>query len=664
MTEGIIPVRKDHSPLNRIFEDFIIYPLLALLAAIPLFITILLFGIFIYESFLFFENITAVEIEPFDGRTFGNSQGLWAGIVKAFTDTEWTVAQVDKPGEPGFAAGLIVLLVSTLTVSGIAIGVAIPLGILSSIYLAEYAPPWLRTILKPALESLSGIPTVILGYFGLFTVTPLLQKILPEIATQNGLAAGLVLGLFLIPTVSSLAEESLRAVPEELRQSSYALGLNKVEMILRVILPAAFPGIAAASALAVSRAFGETMIPDLAGGRGGTRLAFDPLNATTTMTSFIVTAPEGDIDPGSFRRSAAFMVGMLLFLMTLALNTVGNWLIRRNQGWLSSALVAKADVIATKAKASEEQLAQIHHQPALATHKYRFQENYSNRRLLDCLFHGLTLLATLVGSVFVFVIFYQNLTNGWESLNWGFLTRTTNAQTSRPEEVGILVSLVCSLIITSLTAVIVIPLGIGAGIFLEEYLADNWWRRVIDVQLANLAAVPTIIYGLLGFGLFVRLQQIILQDNKVGKNILSAVLTLVLIVLPLQLIATRTALKNVPNSLRYAGYATGMSRWQVIWHVVLPASLPMIASGSMLAIATAIAETAALIAVGAAAFVPMPEGLDSSFITLPLQIYFWNTAGENFQPLNSAAIIVLVAILLVINLVAVLLRNLFNRKLR
>jgi phosphate transport system permease protein len=645
-------------------DELLIAGILALFASIPLLVTLTLIGLFFVETISFLERVTAVEQFNPSNETFEfvNSQGIWAGVVKFFSDTVWTVGQVEL-GEEGFGAGVLALLVSTLVISGIAIAIAVPLGILAAIYLAEYAPKWLRTLLKPALESLSGIPTVILGYFGLITLTPLLQNIFPEIASQNGLSAGIVIGVFLIPTISSLAEESIIAVPEELRQSGYALGMTKLEIIWRIIIPAALPGIMAAIALASSRAFGETMIADLAGGRGGRELMLNPLVSNTTMTTFIISAPEGGIEPGSFLRSAAFTVGMLLFLMTLVLNTFGNWLIRRNQAWLSSALVAKADVIATKAKVSEEQLQKIHHAEAdVVQSKAVFSPNLGFRNILEKLFYGVALLSTLVAIFVLGVIFYQNVTTGWNVLDWQFLT---SFQSTNPEEAGILVPLICTLLITALTAAIVIPLGVGAAIFLEEYLSDTWWRRLIDVHIANLSAVPTIIYGLLGFGLFVTLQQRIAEDPKVGKNILSAALTLVLIVLPLQMIATRNALRNVPNSLRYAGYALGMTRWQVIWRVVLPTAFPAIASGSMLAITTAIAETAALIAVGAVVSMPfIPKGITDSFITLPIQSYYWNAAGEAFQPLNSGAIVVLIAILLFINLAAVVIRNLFGRKLR
>ncbi len=637
--------------------ETLIHLILLFLASVPLLITLTLIGIFIYEAFAFFQNV-AVDVTD-DFQTV--SRGFWAGVVKIFTDTSWTVGQFE-PGDEVFGAGALVLIISTLIVSGIAMLVAVPLGVLSAIYIGEYAPARLRLLLKPALESISGVPTVILGYFGFLSITPVLQQFLPEIAAQSGLCAGLVIGVFLTPTISSLAEDALHAVPTELQESGYAVGMTKFEVVWGIVVQTALPGIIAAIALAASRAFGETMIALLAGGRGGTTINFNPLEASTTITAFIVGSTDGDLNPGSFLRSAAFTMGMVLFLLTLIFNSFGNWLIRKNREILNSSLVAKADVVATDQEAEAVQADFSYNVDQLqgTTPTYQFSSSYTLRTWVGRIFHGVALLATLVGIVFLGVIVYQNVVTGFSYLDWQFLT---GYQSTDPEQAGIIVPLAGTFVITLLTAVLVVPIGIGGAIYLEEYMPDGWWKRVIDVQIANLAAVPSIIYGLLGLGLFVRVQQIIGNDNQLGRNVLSAALTLTLIVLPFQIIATRSALDGIPNSQRYAAYAVGMTRWQVVWRVLLPAAAPAIATGTLLALTTAIAETAALIAVGAVAAIAFtPTGLDSQFITLPIQIYYWSAAGESFEQVNSAAIITLISILLIINFSAVSIRNLFRRK--
>ncbi len=649
--------RRRSQTVSNLVEN-LMHGILLVMAAVPIAVTLLLIGVFVYEAFSFFQNV-AVEVTD-DFQTV--SRGFWEGVVKIFTDTTWTVGQYE-PGDEGFGAGARVLIISTLIVSGIAMLVAVPLGILSAIYLGEYAPPAVRLVLKPAVESISGVPTVVLGYFGFLTVTPLLQKIFPETAAQSGLCAGLVIGVFLIPTISSLVEDALHAVPMELQESGYAVGMTKFEVVWYIVVQTALPGIIAAIALAASRAFGETMIALLAGGRGGTTINFNPLEANTTITAFIVGSTDGDLSPGSFLRSAAFTMGMALFLLTLILNTFGNWLIRKHQERLSSALVSKVDVVSTEeeVEASEMDL-EILQSPTVnyASKQHVFSHAYDLRNIVGKVFHGVALLSTLVGIIFLGVIIYQNVVKGWSYLDWQFLT---GYQSTNPEEAGIIVPLAGTLWITILTAIIVIPIGVGAAIYFEEYMPDSWWKRLIDVQIANLAAVPSIIYGLLGLGLFVRIQQLIANDNQVGRNILSAGLTLALIVLPFQIIATRSALDNIPNSQRYAAHAVGMTKWQVVWRVLLPAALPAITTGSLLALTTAIAETAALIAVGAvAAIAYTPTGLDSQFITLPIQIYYWSAAGESFESVNSAAIMTLIAILVIINFSAVFVRNFFRIK--
>jgi phosphate ABC transporter permease subunit PstA len=359
-------------------------------------------------------------------------------------------------------------------------------------------------------------------------------------------------------------------------------------------------------------------------------------------------------------------VGLILFLITLIFNTFGNWLVRKNQAWLSSALVAKADVVASTALLSSNRIDQtieaVSHSPHHTEKSVVFAPAFGTREAIGRLFHGFALVCTLAGIGFLGVIIYQNVVSGLPKLDWQFLT---SFQSIDPEKAGILVPLAGTFVITILTALFVIPIGVGGAIFLEEYLQDSWWKRVIDVQIANLSAVPSIIYGLLGLGLFVRLQQIIANDNQVGRNVLSAALTLTLIVLPVQIISTRTALQNIPDSLRYAAYALGMSKWQMIWRVVLPTATPAITTGALLALTVAIGETAALIAVGSVKTITiLPTSLDSQFLTLPVQIYYWNTEGEKFEAINSAAIITLIAILLVISFSTVLIRNLFMRKIR
>jgi phosphate transport system permease protein len=203
-----------------------------------------------------------------------------------------------------------------------------PMGLLSAIYLSEYAAPRLRRTIKPVLEVLAGVPSVVYGYFALLFVTPLLQQFVPGLAGFNALGPGIVMGIMILPLVSSLAEDAMQSVPRGLREGSYALGATKMQTSLRVVVPAAFSGITAAFILAVSRAIGETMIVAIAAGQQP-RLTLSPLVPIETMTAYIVQVSLGDTPQGTLEYRTIFAVGMLLFVSTFVLNVVSAWLRER-----------------------------------------------------------------------------------------------------------------------------------------------------------------------------------------------------------------------------------------------------------------------------------------------------------------------------------------------
>jgi phosphate transport system permease protein len=243
-------------------------------------------------------------------------------LVEFLTGTEWTPLFA----EPRF--GVLPLIAGTLLVSAIAMAVALPMGLLAAIYLSEYAPDALRRVVKPVLEVLAGVPTVVYGYFALMFVTPLLQRVFPQMSGFNALSPGIVMGIMILPLVSSLSEDAMRAVPRGLREGAYALGATKMQTALQVVVPAAFSGITAAFILAVSRAVGETMIVAIAAGQQP-RLTGNPFVPLETMTAYIVQVSLGDTPQGTLEYRTIFAVGMLLFLMTFGLNLASTWLRER-----------------------------------------------------------------------------------------------------------------------------------------------------------------------------------------------------------------------------------------------------------------------------------------------------------------------------------------------
>jgi phosphate transport system permease protein len=240
-------------------------------------------------------------------------------------DTEWTPLFANK------RFGIWPLVAGTFLTSAIAMLVALPFGLLAAIHMSEFARPAIRRWLKPAIEVLAGVPTVVYGYFALVYLTPILQSFMPHLSAFNALAPGLVMGVMIMPTIASLSEDSLRAVPMSLREAALGLGAGKIATIWRVVLPAAFSGIAASVILGISRAVGETMIVAIAAGQQP-RLTLDPQVPIATMTAFIVQVSMGDTPHGTIEYRSIFVVGGTLFIATFFMNWVSHRLARRYRG--------------------------------------------------------------------------------------------------------------------------------------------------------------------------------------------------------------------------------------------------------------------------------------------------------------------------------------------
>jgi phosphate transport system permease protein len=285
----------------RIIRERLIELVLFFAALVSVFTTVGIVYILVKESVVFFEQVP---------------------IGKFLTDTQWTPLFDDAH------FGIMVLLSGTLTSSAVALLIAIPLGTIIAIYLSEFAPFRLREIAKPFLELLGGVPTIVYGYFALLFVTPLLQKIYPDLPGFNLLSAGIVMGIMIIPYVSSISEDAMRAVPMSLREGSYAVGATRFQTAVKVVVPAAFSGIASAYILGISRAVGETMILAVAAGMQP-NLTFNPLEPAATITAFIVQVALGDLPHGSVGYQTIFAAGLTLLLFTLVCN-IGGHVLRKS----------------------------------------------------------------------------------------------------------------------------------------------------------------------------------------------------------------------------------------------------------------------------------------------------------------------------------------------
>lgn len=286
--------RRFHQKIS----EFVIESFLFMAALVSIILTVAIAGILIKESLPFFNHVSLKEF---------------------LTGLEWT------PMFDQAKFGILPLVCGTLLTAFIALAVAIPLGTIAAIYLSEFVGPTTREIFKPCLELLSAVPTVVYGYFALLFVTPILQKFIPDLGGFSVLSAGIVMGIMIIPYISSLSEDAMRSVPKHLREASAALGSSKFQTTFKVVIPSAFSGISSAYVLGISRALGETMVVAIAAGMQP-NLSLNPLEPASTITAYIVQVSLGDLPHGSIGFQSIYVAGLTLLVMTLTFNVLGMWI--------------------------------------------------------------------------------------------------------------------------------------------------------------------------------------------------------------------------------------------------------------------------------------------------------------------------------------------------
>ena len=521
-------------------RDRVIELLLLTAGLVAVFTTAAIVFILVYESVAFFDHVS---------------------IKDFLTDTMWTPLFADA------RYGIMPLVAGTLTVTGVALLVAIPLGTIIAIYLSEFAPHRLRETVKPVLELLGAVPTVVYGYFALLMVTPLLQKIYPELPGFNMLSAGLVIGLMIIPYVATVAEDAMRAVPRYMREGSYAMGATKLQTALRVVVPGAFSGLAAAYILGISRAVGETMVVAIAAGMQP-NLTFNPAEPAATITAFIVQVSLGDLPHGSIGYQKHLCGGPGADAVHAGF--------QRDRLLPDTPLPGGVLMAATAQMTLEE-----------------IRRGLSWRKQLDKVFILVGLAILFACLAILAVLFLDLVRDGASRFGWSFFT---SFPSRKAVNAGILSAAVGTALMMFVTALVALPIGVAAAIYLEEYAPKNWFTGIIEINVTNLAGVPSIIYGLLALGLFV-------YQFGFGQSILTGGLTLALLILPIIIVATRESLRSVPKAIREAAYGLGATRWEVTKDHVLPYSTGGILTGLILGLSRAIGETAPIITIGALAFI-------------------------------------------------------------
>jgi len=568
-----------------------------------------------------------------------------ASVFEFLTGDKWTPSGKD----PQF--GVLPLLAGTAMIAGGALLIGAPLGIGAAVYLSEFAGSRTRSILKPVIELLAGIPSIVYGFFALLIISPIFQEHFGA-SYFNAISAIVVLAIMILPIVVSISDDSMRAVPRELREASYAMGATRWETATRVVIPGASSGIIASLLLGLGRALGETMVVALAAGSIA-RYHFDPFQGVQTMTAYIAQVATGDIPPG-VGVDAAYAVGLLLFIITFIVNMIAASIGKRINTGRSTGKKRRISLepVTTRIARGVQPIA---HRLGETVHKIRTRirprkrELTLRRRYIKSRI-GMTVTGSslVVGVIFLAFLMWSVISQGIGGIDGQFLSYFPSRW---PDKAGIYPVILGSLYLVALTMIIAVPVGVGAAIYLVEIAPDRLYTRFLRRVIQNLAGVPSIVFGLVGVAIFVRM-----FDLKL--SLLAGSLTLAIMALPIIIVSTEEALKSVPMGFREAARGLGASRWTTVRHHVLPNALPGILTGSILALSRAIGETAPILFIGFT-FAKVPPGsVMDPFLALPLTIFYWTRHEKAaFHDLAASTILVLLIILFIMNSIAIIIRH-------
>ncbi len=569
--------------------------------------------------------------------------------------------------------GIFPLIAGTLLVTIGAMVFSVPLSIGCAIYIAELASPRTKKILKPAVELLAGIPSVVYGFFGLIVLTSFIRVNFDIPTGETWLAASLLLGTMALPTIISVSEDAISSVPHEYKEGSLAIGATRWQTISRVLVPAALSGIAAAVILGIGRVVGETMAVLMVAGNAAIipEPIWNILSPLRTLTATL-GIEMGEVAVGSEHYSALFGIAVVLLVITLIINISAVAILRHIKEGRSGGPAGKLRV----SSATRESLtvaAKIIGLVLVLVFLFAATPGWFAALVLITLGawylgrdrigekHIQTIAFFLIGSaafivLAILVIILQDIViNGLPALSWEFLTQP-------PKDLGraggIFPAIIGTLCLVMGAIAIALPLGVGAAIYLVEYTREGRITRLIRTGVDLLNGTPSIVFGLFGFAF------IVLYLN-VGVSLLAGQVTLALMVLPTVIRTTEESLKNVPQSLREGSLALGATRWQTISRVVLPPAVPGIVTGAILSIGRAAGETAPIMftaVVFSSRF--LPGSVFQPVMALPYHLFILatNVPGSSTNKYGTA----LVLLLLVIGFysVAIIIRTHFQNKAR
>jgi len=592
---------------------------------------------------------------------------MQAGVLNFLLGPDWAPTAVVP------LYGIFPLIVGTLLVTLGAMVFSVPLSIGCAIYISELASPGVKKILKPAVELLAGIPSVVYGFFGLIVLTNFIRITFDIPTGETWLAASVLLGIMALPTIISVSEDAISSVPHEYKEGSLAIGATRWQTISRVLVPAALSGIAAAVILGIGRVVGETMAVLMVAGNAA--IIPDPIwNVLSPLRTLTATLgiEMGEVSVGSEHYSALFGIAVVLLVITLIINLSAAAILRHiREGRTGSH--GRKPLVSPATKESAMQVCRaaglvlvllfllaaapwwLTAVALLAGGTWYYARDRVSEKHIQTIAFGLVGAAAIIVLVILVIILQDIVVHGLPALSWEFITQP-------PKDLGraggIFPAIVGTLYLVMGAIAIAMPLGVGAAIYLVEYTREGRITRLIRTGVDLLNGTPSIVFGLFGFAF------IVLYLN-VGVSLLAGQVTLALMVLPTVIRTTEESLKYIPQSLREGSLALGATRWQTISRVVLPPAVPGIVTGAILSIGRAAGETAPIMftaVVFSSRF--LPDSVFEPVMALPYHLFILatNVPGSSTNKYGTA----LVLLLLVIGFyaVAILIRTHFQNNAR
>ncbi|MDN7023875.1 phosphate ABC transporter permease PstA [Methanoculleus sp. FWC-SCC1] len=591
-------------------------------------------------------------------------------ITDSVSIYEFLAGETWNPSGASPAYGVFTLIIGTLLVTIGAMAIAIPLGIGSAIFIAELASPRVKNIAKPAIELLAAIPSVVYGFFGLIVLTSWLRVTCNVPSGESWLAGSILLGIMALPTIVSVSEDAIAAVPRGYKEGSLAMGATHWQTIQRVIVPAAFSGITAAVILGMGRAIGETMAVIMVAGNAA--IIPDPiwnvLSPVRTLTGTL-GIEMGEVAVGSAHYHALFGVAVVLLAIALIVNLGARVILKKIQEkqtatgtrrqWLRpatkdairpyayagmGAALAALLLLTVGAAATATTIAIV---LALALVKRKISAKTGQKVAFGLVYASITMVMIFLG-----IILFDIITNGIPALSWEFLTEPPR---NLGREGGIGPAIVGTLYLVAGAILTALPIGIGAAIYLNEYTKGGRIPELIRAGADLLNGTPSIVFGLFGFAFLV------LYLNF-GVSLLAGMITLGLMILPTVIRTTEEALKSIPDSLREGSFALGATKWQTIWRCVLPPAVPGILTGAILSIGRAAGETAPILftaVVFSKRF--LPTSVTEPVMALPYHLFILATNVPGASQNQYGTALVLLLLVMGIYLIAIVIRNHYQK---